>query len=110
MASCIFDINDLPGRQEKFYSTAYAEAQKSKLSYQTGAVMTYNATPVGAGFNDIGRTRVRKQNVCSVHAELAAMRCVVPGTHQIKWYEKEPKEPKGNQAKGPRGPRVQQGQ
>ena len=53
-----------------------------------GAVFAYNSTPVATGCNGGGRQRFNKQHVCSQHAELSVIWQVVPGTHQIKWYEK----------------------
>lgn len=83
-----YDINSLPSKQNKFFVLARSEAQNSKMLSQLGAVFAHNGSPVATGCNDGMRQRFSKQNTCSTHAELAVLWQVVPGTHQIKWYEK----------------------
>lgn len=93
--SAKYDLSRLPGRQEKFFNVAVAHATDSDMYQQHGAVFAYNGTVVASGSNQGKRQRFNKQNVCSAHAELSVLWQVVPGTHQIKWYEKGAKVAKG---------------
>ena len=85
-----FDLTDLPNRHEKMVALAMEEANNSDMLYHLGAVFSYNGSAVATGYNDKSRHRFNKQDVCSMHAELSVLWQVVPGTHQIKWYEKGP--------------------
>jgi hypothetical protein len=81
-------IDKLPKRQSYTFGLAYEKASDSDMYQKLGAVFSYNGRPVATGCNNGHRQRYNKQVVCSGHAELSVLWQVVPGTHQIKWYEK----------------------
>ena len=80
-------INELPKRHLRMVEVAINVAKQSNMNYKHGCVANVGGKIIGTGFND-ERSRIRKQNVCSQHAEVACLSCILRGTHQTKWREK----------------------
>jgi len=80
-------ISELSKRHESLFALAKLEGMKSEMANHVGCVAACNGVRVSGGCNSY-RSRIRKQNVCSLHAEVATLSTLVRGTRQSKWREK----------------------
>jgi hypothetical protein len=80
-------ISELSKRHETMFALAKLEAMNSEMANHVGCVASSNGDCVASACNSY-RSRVRKQNVCSLHAEVATISGLVRGTRQSKWREK----------------------
>lgn len=81
------NIHDLTNTQGNNIALARERATKSNLhSFRHGAVIVSSGKVIGLGHNH-ARTKMRRRNFCSFHAEIDAMSYVLRGSFQ-SYYRK----------------------